>query len=355
VSATAPRNRIVQEDLEEIVSQPLDWDAFAGRTVLVSGANGFLPTYMVETLLFLNERRRGFACKVVGLVRSREKAERRFRHHLDRDDLRLLLQDVAEPIAQIDGPVDYVVHAASQASPKYYGKDPVGTLGPNVFGTRNMLDLARTKRSRGLLFFSSGEVYGSVPPAQIPTKETQYGYVDPVAVRSCYAESKRMGENMCASWAAQHGVPAKIARPFHTYGPGMLLDDGRVFSDFVADIVHGRDIQMKSDGSAMRAYCYLADAVRGFFTVLLAGKAGEAYNVGNELAHVTVLELAEILVGLYPEKNLKVVRAPATQSPGYLKSPLVDNCPDTSKLSALGWTPSHSIASGFRRTIESFS
>jgi UDP-glucuronate decarboxylase len=349
------RHSVVQEDLAEIVGHALDWGAFANRTVLVTGANGFLPAYMVETLLYLNEQHSDFGCRVIGLVRSRDKAEARFRHHLGRRDLDLRVQDLGETLAEIGGPVDYIVHAASQASPKYYGKDPVGTLMPNVFGTRNLLELARAKQSRGLLFFSSGEVYGIVDPDKIPIQEQSYGYVDPHAVRSCYAESKRMGENLCASWAHQYGVVAKIARPFHTYGPGMALDDGRVFSDFVADIVAGRNIQLKSDGSALRPYCYLADATRGFFTVLLLGEVGEAYNVGNDRTHVSVLELAETLVNLYPEKGLKVVRATEVQGAGYIKSPILSNCPDISRLSALGWTPRHSIESGFRRTIASFS
>lgn len=348
------RHAVVLEDLAEIVAQPLDWNAFAGRTILVTGANGFLPAYLVETLLYLNERDPGFDCRVIGVVRNLAKAEARFSQHQGRADLKLLVQDLGEPLATIEGPIDYIVHAASQASPKYYGNDPVGTLLPNVVGTRNLLDLARSKQSRAFLFFSSGEVYGMVDPARIPTREEDYGFVDPLAVRSCYAESKRMGENMCVSWAAQYGIAAKVVRPFHTYGPGMSLDDGRVFSDFVADIVTGRDIQMKSDGTALRAYCYLADATRGFFTVLLAGAIGKAYNVGNDHAHISVIELAEALVRLYPEKGLKVVRAAETQATGYLKSPIVSNCPDTSRLSALGWKPYHSIESGFRRTIRSF-
>ena len=162
--------------------------------------------------------------------------------------MRLLVQDVCEPVA-LDEPIHFIVHAASQASPKYYGTDPVGTLSANVLGTYHLLNLAATHRVEAFLFFSSGEVYGQVAPERIPIRETDYGYLDPTDVRSCYGESKRMGETMCVAWAHQFGVPAKIVRPFHTYGPGMRLDDGRVFADFVADIVHDRDIVLKSDGA----------------------------------------------------------------------------------------------------------
>jgi nucleoside-diphosphate-sugar epimerase len=254
----------------------------------------------------------------------------------------------------VEGPVDYIIHAASQASPKYYGQDPVGTLSANVFGTHHLLRLAREKRSRGFLFFSSAEVYGEVNPRQIPCPESVYGSVDPMQVRSCYAESKRLGETLCVAWAHQHGVPARIVRPFHTYGPGMALDDGRVFSDFVADVAAGRDIIMRSDGTAVRAYCYLADAVAGYFTVLLKGQNGQAYNVGNNRAEASVLELAKRLVALYPEKNLKVIQVAEPPRPGYLASKVSRVSPDTTKIEALGWRPVHSLESGFRRTIHSF-
>jgi len=120
------RNCIIEQDLADIVAQDLPWHEFAGRTVLVSGANGFLPAYMVETLLYLNEKH-GVNCRVIGLVRNREKAERRFVHLLSRPDFSLLVQDVCSPIALKEN-VDFVVHAASEASPKYYCKDPAGTL-----------------------------------------------------------------------------------------------------------------------------------------------------------------------------------------------------------------------------------
>lgn len=346
-------NRIVEEDLAAIAAPGLDWSAFDGATVLVSGANGFLPAYMVETLLSLNANTLARPVKVIALVRNRERAETRFASYRADPALQLLVQDVCAP-AVVDGAVDYVVHAASQASPKYYGADPVGTLSANVLGTHHLLGLAREKGARGFLFFSSGEIYGQVDPAQIPIAEHTYGPVDPTDVRSCYSESKRMGETMCVCWAHQHQVPTKIVRPFHTYGPGMRLDDGRVFADFVADILNGRDIVMKSDGTARRAYCYLADAVRGFFTVLLKGQVGQAYNIGNDKAEVSVRELAQILAGLFPEQRRTIVKHASARAPGYLESRIERNCPDISKARRLGWEPTISVTEGFRRTIGSF-
>jgi len=356
MTSTTPalqRNPIIEEDVARIVAHNLPWQAFAGKTILVSGANGFLPAYAVETLLYLNERERGMNCRVIGLARNREKARRRFAHLLDRPDFAIVVQDVTKPAA-IPVPVDFVIHGASQASPKFYSKDPVGTLSANTLGTYNLLSFARDSRAEGFLFISSGDVYGHVEPERIPNDENLYGPLDPTQVRSCYGESKRMGETMCAAFGHQFGVPAKIVRPTHTYGPGVALDDGRVFADFTANVVRGEDIVLKSDGSARRAFCYLADAVLGFFTVLLKGEAGQAYNVGNESCEVSMLELAQLMVNLFPERGLSVRFEGRPASNPYMPSKVGRGSLDTTKLRGLGWRPTTDLSEGFKRTVLSF-
>ena len=344
---------IVAEDLERICGAPLDWSALEGATVLITGAGGFLGSLITESLLFQNTRRTGAKTQVIGLARDRVRAEARFAAYASRDDLELVFQDVCAPL-NLSRRVDCIIHAASQASPKYYGTDPLGTLAPNVLGTHQLLALAAKDGASSFLYVSSSEVYGHLDDACVPTPEHTFGSLDPMDPRSCYAESKRMGENLCVSWWRQHGVPVRVVRPFHTYGPGMRLDDGRVFADFVSDIVHNRDIVMRSDGLASRAFCYAADAVEGFFTVLFRGDCGQAYNVGNDGAEVTVLGLAEMLTGLFPEKRLSVVRLPHETPPGYIRSTVLRNCPDTAKVRALGWSPKTGLREGFRRTVQSF-
>ncbi len=343
---------VVEADLAKIAAAPLPFEELQGASVLITGANGFLPAYLVETLLWHNRQRRGRPTTVFALVRNAAKARARFARYRGRDDLNLIVQDVCQPV-DISGPIDFVIHAASQASPKYFGVDPAGTLAANSFGTHRILELAREKKSRGMLFFSSAEIYGTLPAANGPIVETDSGHLDPLAPRSCYAESKRFGETLCAAWHRQYGVPVKIVRPFHTYGPGMALDDGRVFSDFVADLVAGRDLVMKSDGNAVRAYCYLADATVGYLTALLLGTNGEAYNVGNRHAEASVAELAQQLANLFPAARLRVIRQ-SQAAVGYLPSQIERCVPDTSKLEALGWRPTTSLVDGFRRTVQSF-
>lgn len=351
VLVEAKRHRILEEDLKRITSVALPWERFFGKTVLITGANGFVPAYMLETLLYLNDIR-GAGIHVVAMVRNREKAMRRFAHLEGRQDLLVHVQDVRDAYSGPE-PADFLIHAASQASPKIFGVDPVGTFEANVLGTQHMLRLANESRSEGFLFFSSGEVYGQLEDSSTMVRENDYGFLDPLNVRSCYAEGKRAGETLCVCYHAQFGVQAKIVRLAHTYGPGMNLDDGRVFADFVASIVEGRDIVLKSDGSARRPFCYLADATAAYFRVLLLGAASEAYNVGSGM-ECSVLELAEILCRLFPEQGCKVVRQMRSSGDQYLPSSVQRFELDLSKIRALGWEATTSIEEGFRRTVESY-
>lgn len=346
-------NKIILEDLAHIIESPLEWTVFSDQTVLITGANGFLPAYMVETLLFLCQKGIIQNVKILALVRNIAKAQSRFKYYLNDSHLEFIVQDVCDPF--LTGyKLDFIIHAASQASPKYYGSDPTGTLKANTIGTISMIELAKIHDVKSFLYFSSSEVYGRLDESKIPTSENDYGYLDPSNVRSCYAESKRMGETICVSWFYQYGVPAKIIRPFHTYGPGMALDDGRVYADFIADVVNNRDIIMKSDGSARRSFCYLSDATIAFFMILLNGINGEAYNVGNTDCEISILELSNRLVSLFPQKGISVIFKESKNS-SYIKSKVLRSCPDTSKIKKIGWNPTVGIDDGFHRTVLSYS
>lgn len=345
------RHPIVAADMLSLSNTPcVPWEQLRGKTVLITGAAGFLATYMVEILLFLNETR-GMGITVICMVRDVNHFNTRFAHHVPRQDLICLKQDISTAF-DVDYKVDFIIHAASKASPKYYSTDPVGTLSANTMGTAHLLDLAKRQQVEGFLYISSGEVYGQA--SRVPTAETDYGAVDPLDVRACYAESKRMGENMCVCWHHQFKVPAKIVRPFHTYGPGMQLDDGRVFADFVADILHNRDIKMKSDGLAKRAFCYIADATAGFFTILLSGENGKAYNIGNPKGEISIRDLAQLLVGIFPEKNLKTIFTDRDSNDVYVPSQVQTICPNIDLANALGWSPETSLEQGFLNTVNSY-
>lgn len=347
-------NKIIKEDLEVITScQSVDWTKFKDSTVLITGANGMLPAYLVFTLLFLNKKY-DYNTKVIALVRNEDKAKTKFKDFLDDEHLSIFVHDVTDNF-DIDGPVDYIIHAASQASPKYYGVDPVGTIDANIIGTTNVLKLAKDKQSKSLLYISSGEVYGKIEGAK-PNVEDEYGFIDPLCVRSCYGQSKRMGETLCVCWNYQFNTHAKIVRPFHSFGPGMLLNDGRVFADFVSNILKNENIVLKSDGSAVRAFCYISDATIGFFKVLLDGVDGEAYNIGNDKNAASIKDLATMLVDIYSERGPKLIFDIDENDlrTGKMKSPLSVSIPNMEKTYSLGFEPAISVKDGFIRTIESF-
>nr|WP_315418502.1 NAD-dependent epimerase/dehydratase family protein [uncultured Pedobacter sp.] len=339
--------------METIYNSNIDWKKFYNRTILITGANGVLPAYLVESLLYLNFLDSTNNVKVIALVRNLENAKQRFVDYLNNPNLDFIIQDVSDQI-NINQKIDFIIHAASQASPKFYGIDPVGTLKANVLGTLNLLDLAVKHNVLSFLYFSSAEIYGEVDYSLIPIKEDTFGYLDPTNVRSCYAESKRMGENICVSYFKQYKVPTKSVRPFHTYGPGMKLDDGRVYADFVANVLENKNIEIKSDGSSVRAFCYITDSTIGFLKVLLDGIDGESYNIGNPNEEYSILELATIVINIFPEKMLKLKTKVDSTDTNYLKSPFIRNSPDISKMKSLGWIPKVDVKAGFKRTILSY-
>lgn len=344
---------IVHGDLDQIVKLNINWDRFKNKTVFISGGAGLLPSYLVQSLLHAN-RLHNLKLKVICMSRNSESLNKRLGYCLNDPYFKAIIHDVTRPIPVEIIPSDFVIHAASQASPKFYAIDPVGTLLTNTIGTQHLLEYAVRSKAERFMFFSSGEVYG-VPLNQMePITETSYGYLDPMNVRSCYAESKRIGETMSIAWAKQYGLDIVVVRPFHTYGPGMALDDGRVFADFVADVVAKRDIVIRGDGSEKRCFCYLADATVGFLSVLLNGINSEAYNVANPSCEISMKNLAKLISNLFPNRNIKIRFEDSGAKKNYIRSPVLKALPSIEKIKKLGWLPETSLEEGFTKTIKSF-
>lgn len=343
------------QDVSAILERELPWNQLSGQRVLVTGAGGFLGGYLTRTLLALHPLEKvEQPVHVVAMVRNFDKARLELADLLDDRYLTVQQCDLGKLSAPDISGCNYVIHAASQASPRFYGTDPVGTLLPNSIGTAALLQaLQRSSHPLGFLFISSSEIYGSLPN-NVRLSETTYGALDPTIVRTCYAEGKRFGEALCAAWFHQHQLPTYIVRPFHTYGPGLQQNDGRVFADFAFNVIRDENIVMTSDGSARRAFCYVSDAIAGFFTVLLTGNAATAYNVANPAADLALIELADLLINLYPEKKLHIDRREIPMSSAYVPSSLRNVLPDTSRLADLGWRANIDPATGFRRMIEAY-
>ncbi|MBR3236698.1 NAD-dependent epimerase/dehydratase family protein [Candidatus Saccharibacteria bacterium] len=334
------KNRIIQEDLKKICNE-YDFSSLKEKTILVTGALGMLAYYYIAAFLYLNDEK-DYRIKVIALARKGEVLEKEFGK---REDVDLLVQDVCEKI-EVSQPVDIILHAAGRADPETFKENPVGVIEANVFGTKNILDLAKEKRAK-VIFISTREVYGAVEKS--PVAETDAGVIDQTELRSCYPESKRMAENLIISYAHQYGIKFEIARLAHAYGPMMKIqNDGRVMADLLGRAVRKEDIMLKSKGEAKRAFCYVADAIAGLLLLTVAD-ANQIFNIANETEEISIRELADNLVKWY---DLKLVVQPENDDGAYVK--FARTKLDTKKIESLGWKPSVGLEDGVKRTVEFF-
>lgn len=342
---------VIRDDCEGI-AQRLGKDAarFAGKTVLITGAAGMLPAYLVDTLAHLNDTRR--LKKPVGILavmRSPDSNEKRLKHLRGRKDVQFILADAAKPF-EVDEKVHFLVHAASPASPSAYRADPLGTLEVNSAGTRHILDLAKRDRAESMLFFSTSEVYGNPDARNIPTPESYVGATQWLGGRSCYVEGKRFGEALCAAAWEQEKTPVKIARPFHVQGPGLRLSDGRIVAELVRLGLEDEPFALKSNGKATRTYGYVTDATVAFLKILLSTEHGEAFNVGADAPETSMLELATTVSRLFGRSEKVRVNTDAAAT--HLAGAPDRVRPDLTKLrERLGVVSSVPLETGLARTI----
>ena len=339
---------VVDEDVDAVLALPLRWDRLSGARLVVTGATGMVGQYLTRALLALADRSPA-PSRVVALVQNRAKAEGLYAEHLANGSVELVVQDVAEPFA-VDGPVDWIVHAASPANPAAFRDDPVGVARANVLGTLNGLELARTAGA-GFCLISTMEVYGSVAAHAEGglVREDTSGLLDSLDVRSAYPESKRLAETLCVASHAQHGTDYRIARLSHTYGPGMARNDARVQAYFLRQALAGEDIVLQSDGAMERTYTYVSDAASAVLGMVLTDGAA-TYNVANEQARVSIRELAEAFQRHSPVPGGGVLTRSRTDT-GLWSRASGSTFLDCNRLRGTGWAPRVSVDEGVSRWI----
>ena len=301
--------------------------------ILVTGGAGFIGSHLCERLL---EEEHEVLC----LDNFFTGRKQNVRHLLENSRFELTRHDVTQPILL---EVDQIYHLACPASPVHYQFNPVKTIKTNVMGTIHMLGLAKRVRAR-ILLASTSEVYGN--PIVHPQKEDYWGNVNPIGIRSCYDEGKRVAETLMMDYHRQNKVDIRIVRIFNTYGPRMLFDDGRVVSNFIVQALNGNPLSIYGDGSQTRSFCYVSDLARGLQLMMAADLTGPV-NLGNP-HEITVLELAERIIHLTESKS-KVIRKPLPPDDPSRRRPDI-----TIAKTKLGWTPEVDLETGLRATISEF-
>ena len=318
-------------------------EALKGAKVLITGATGLIGSCLVDALLLLNAAR-GMAIEIHAAGRSEPGMRARFGASADDPRFHYVPYDATKPLA-LDFEADYVVHAATSAHPLAYATDPVGILQANVVGTMNLLEALRGWGHGRFLLLSTGEIYGENPTLPEGFSEADTGTIDTMKPRACYPEGKRAAETLCASYAAQYGVNARVARLCHVYGPTFTPSNSRADAQFLRNALNGQDIVMKSAGNQVRSWCYVADAVSALMTLLVRGEAGQAYNVANRHAVASIRQYAQTLADIAGVK-LVFELPPELEKAGYTKiSRAVLN---PTKLEGLGWKPRY----GLREVLE---
>lgn len=344
-------SQIVVQDIRQIVAGiKKEAKALAGKTLLISGGSGFLGRYIVATVDFLNKKVLKKPCRVIS-VDNFITGDRRDLVELSTRNICRITHDICKPLS-LNGPVDYIMHAAGIASPIYYKQHPLETIETTIGGVKNLLELARRKKVKSFLFFSSSEIYGNPDPRFIPTPETYWGNVSSVGPRACYDESKRLGETVCMVYYELYKIPVKIVRPFNVYGAGMKINDYRVVPVFLVKGLQKEDLPVHDTGNQTRTFCYISDATTAFFKVLLSSKNGEIYNVGSDEDEINMMSLAKIVARLFDNK-IKVKRISYPDS--YPKQEPQRRRPDLTKIKKkLGYRPKVDLESGLKRALQWF-
>jgi UDP-glucuronate decarboxylase len=361
VDTYSKRRGVVNSDLDYMLGNLAgEFSRLAGKKILITGGAGFLGYYFVLLIDQWNKSVQQDKKILITVYDNFMRGIQDWLKHLGNNEyINTVQRDIVKPVDDTIGSFEYIIHAASIASPIYYRKYPIETMDANVQGVRNLLEYARhqiekRKPVEGFLFFSTSEIYGDPDSGNIPTPETYRGNVSCTGPRACYDESKRYGETLCVNFARQYGIPVTIARPFNNYGPGLKITDKRVIPDFANNILKNNDIVMYSDGKPTRTFCYVADAIVGYYKILTRGRAGEAYNIGVSEPEISMTELAELMASIASEEfgYTGTVVHRISEDAEYLTDNPNRRCPDIGKAGKeLGYVPNISLQDGLRKTL----
>lgn len=340
----------IYEDIKQISDADLDWERIQNKTILITGAGGFIGYYLTCAMLIRNDLYNS-NIKVIALEMSMEFMEKRFGALLQREDITAVAQNVCEDL-QCEK-ADFIIHAASPASAYFFEHNPVGTMDANLTGTFKVLEFAHKHHAESTLVISSFKVYGSLHNGKNEIKEDEIGYLDFDNYKNCYAQGKRASETLACCFAKQYGMHVKIARPSYIYGPSRM-DDDRVWAQFIANVVRHEDILLKSNGATLRSFCYVTDTASALLKILLDGEDCTPYNIANPASNVTIRNFAKAAVEVFPELNMKLVFENPEDAKEPEPSPMgpTPEILNADRLNAIGWHPQVDLKEGIKRSVK---
>ena len=338
---------VLEEDIKEIFeSMESSIKKMYGKTVLITGAAGFLGRYFMSLLTYSNRLSNEKPITIIALDNYITSGKPSGNNILRNDENVEWIVGDASIGSQLPNKFDYIIHTAGIASPEHYRANPLLTIDVTINVTKSLLERAKTDNSR-MLFFSSSEIYGDPFPEFVPTNEDYRGNVSTRGPRACYDESKRLGETLCWIYQTYFNVHVCVARPFNVYGPGMMPKDYRVLPNFATQIAKKESLKIYGSGNQTRTFCYISDAIIGFMKILLDSKAPDVFNVGNPTPEVSMIELTEIIKKVIKDDfKVELIDYPST----YPADEPNRRCPDITRISEnLGFQPKVNIEEGLAR------
>lgn len=329
-------------DILQIFKADLPWENLSGCNILVTGATGLIGGCFVETLM-ANPKK---DYHVYASGRNEERAKERFREFAEDTHFHFIKHDVLKPL-ECDIRFDYIIHAASNASPNFFAKNPVEIIKSNIDGVANLMEYGLKNGMKRFLYVSSGEVYGE-GDGRVFTEDDS-GYVNCATPRACYPSSKRAAETLCVAYVAEYGADVVIARPCHVYGPHFTEVDNRVYAQFIRNVLKGEDIVMKSMGEQFRSWCYVVDCVSALLHILLKGECGQAYNIADPNSNISIRELAEMIADIGNKKVVMDLPSDVEKA-GY--NVVTKSVFSTKKLENLGWSVVGTMQRKMQTTIK---
>lgn len=349
-------NSPYQQDIASLFENGLDLSRLRDKTILVVGATGLIGSCVIDVLMQNPNK----CYQVIAAGRNRERAKEKFAAYWENAHFCFVELDVTLSVREnLRGQifedaylaiqhVDYIINAASNASPNFFKQKPVEVMKANIDGISHLIEYGLDHGMKRMVYVSSGEIYGEGDGSAFTEKSS--GYVDCASVRACYPSSKRAAETLCMAYCEEYGADVVIARLSHTYGPGFTESDNRVYAQFIRNVLKGEDIVLKSKGEAFRSWLYVVDAAHALLRLLMDGEKGNAYNVAHSESNISIRQLAELIAEKAHRKVVFDIPDDAQQGNS---TPITKAVFNTDKLKALGWKPLFDVEQGFEHTLES--